>query len=80
MLGSENQAKLTRSTSLHRSPLSEVKQVWKKTPEFEGLELEQGMMEKLRRWILGIAVGMPENFDRHGDANPDISRCSQFRS
>jgi hypothetical protein len=60
VLGSDNQAKLTRSTTLHRSSLSEVKQVWKKTPEFEGLVLEQEMMEKLRRWILGIAVGTPE--------------------
>ena len=60
MPGSENQAKLTRSTTIHRSSLSGVKQVWKKTPEFVGLELEQEMMDKLRRWILGIAVGTLE--------------------
>ncbi|KAF8333860.1 hypothetical protein F5887DRAFT_991661 [Amanita rubescens] len=56
-LGSERQAKLTRSMTL---PKSEAKLTLKKTPAIEGLEMEQEMVEKLRRWILCIAV---VNFD-----------------
>ena len=59
-LGSERQAKLTRSMTLPKSSLSEPKLTLKKTPAIEGLEMEQGMVDKLRRWILCIAVGAPE--------------------
>src|SRR6266550_3158543 len=59
-LGSERQAKLTRSMTLPKSSLSEAKLTLKKTPAIEGLEMEQGVVEKLRRWILCVAVGAPE--------------------
>ncbi|KAF8626595.1 hypothetical protein AX17_006513 [Amanita inopinata Kibby_2008] len=49
-------ATLTRSRTLPRVSQVEVKPTRRKKSEVDGLEMDQDVVDKLRRWILGIAV------------------------
>ncbi|KAF8630254.1 hypothetical protein AX15_003031 [Amanita polypyramis BW_CC] len=52
----ERELKLTRSMTLPRSPQTKTKLMWRGSSEIAGMEMDPTAVEKLRRWILGIAI------------------------